>query len=380
MPWLRIGDSAATNPIVAEVREHPDADDRTKLEVFGFVTLCATVGAQHLTDYVVSRATAADVVGSMERADLLIEQAVFAGYFEPVVEHVNGQPRQRWRIVEDPEFFHMRTEEEVEWERRRKRDNSNPALIIPVRLRDGDACRYCGQVVKFRARTGRLAGTYDHRRPGKGAEQPEDLVVACQRCNGGRKNNPHAERDYPLLPVPSKPYYSQDTVEFLKNSDWARSNGITIPNPPRTKVQPGHVPPGHQAPEPGTSAAGEDSAPTGSSDLPGTDTADSTEVEMARPEPPPSPPRPPQKCSHGAPAETSRPRQESAGKHSTEPDGTGRGGSRDGVGTGRDGIQTQPPQKPSRQNKHEHINTRPSHDPKTKGRSRGRRRGKRGSK
>jgi len=364
MPWLRVGDSAATNPIVAEVREHPDADDRSKIEVFGFVTLCATVGAQHLTDYVITRATAADVAGSMERADLLLEQATFAGYLEPVIEVVRGHERARWRIVEDPEFIHMRTAEEVEWERRRKRDNSNPALTIPVRLRDGDACRYCGQVVKFRARTGRLAGTYDHRSPGRGAETPDDLVVACTRCNSGRKNNPHAEREYPLLPVPERPYYSLDTVEFIKSSEWARSNGITPPPAPRTKVRPGEIPPGHTPPEAGTPAAGEDSAPTGSSDSPAQepDTAAPTPVEKARPGIPAS--RPPERS-----AETSRTRQESAGSLPTDPDGMGRGGT-GRAGTGRDGDPARPPHQRKQQDQHDHP-------PK---KSRSRRRGRRGKK
>ncbi|MGY4845486.1 hypothetical protein ACW9PK_12190 [Kocuria sp. MNB10] len=350
------------------MREHPDADDRSKIEVFGFVTLCATVGAQHLTDYVITRATAADVAGSMERADLLLEQATFAGYLEPVIEVVRGHERARWRIVEDPEFIHMRTAEEVEWERRRKRDNSNPALTIPVRLRDGDACRYCGQVVKFRARTGRLAGTYDHRSPGRGAETPDDLVVACTRCNSGRKNNPHAEREYPLLPVPDRPYYSLDTVEYIKNSEWARSNGITPPPAPRTKVRPGEIPPGHTPPEAGTPAAGEDSAPTSSSDSPAQepDTAAPTPVEKARPGIPAG--RPPERS-----AETSRTRQESAGKLPTVPDGMGRGGT-GRAGTGRDGDPARPPQKQNTPDNHDHP-------PKARAsRSRSRRRGRRGKK
>lgn len=337
MPWLKVGDTAPTNPIVAEVLEHPAADDRSKLELFGFVGLCATVAAGHLTDYVVSRATAADVAGSLQRADLLLEQAVFAGYMEPVVEDVKGKPRQRWKIVEDPDFIHMRTEEEITWERQRKRDNSRPSLIIPVRMRDGDGCRYCGQVVKFKARNGRLAGTYDHRSPGKAAQSPDDLVVACKACNSGRKNNPTAEKDYPLLPPPEKPYYSQDTCDFIAGSEWARSNGIEPPPPPRTRVEPGHVPPGHHQPTPTQ-----------------------------------EPPEPPS-------AETSRPRQNSADIVTSGSDAPGRDGS-GRAGSGRGGSPARPPQEPSRQNKHEHTNTRPSHDPKTKGRSRGRRRGKRGGK
>ena len=41
------------------------------------------------------------------------------------------------------------------------------SIIVPVRWRDGDACRYCGKVVNWADRKGGKGGTYDHRMPGQ---------------------------------------------------------------------------------------------------------------------------------------------------------------------------------------------------------------------
>lgn len=381
MPWLRVGDSAATNPIVSEVREHPAADDRSKVEVFGFVCLCAVTAAQHLTDYVVSRATAADITGSMAMADRLLEQAVFAGYMEPVIEEVRGAQRQRWRIVEDPDFFHMRTEEEIEWERQRKRDNSNPALTVPVRLRDGDGCRYCGQVVNWRARRGRLGGTYDHRHPGAGAETIDDLVVACGGCNKGRQDNPNAEQDFPLLPAPTKPYYSPDTIAWIKGNDWAKSQGITPPPRPAKRYTPGTVPDGHHSPEPHTKAAGQDSAAEqASSDSSSAEAAVETSAAPAASSDPDSAtsddaaPEPGARETGADQVEdpTCRSEQIPAGRRYPDSDSPGR------VGTGRDGSGWGgSPARPSAQGERPdlprpHENSRPSQP------ARKRKRGRRG--
>lgn len=145
-----------------------------------------------------------------------------------------------YKLMDEPEFIHMRTREEIEWERQRKSDNSNPALTVPVRMRDGDACRYCGLVVKFApgARTGRLVGTYDHRKPGQEATV-ETYVVACKACNSARGDRPDADKDHPLLPAPAKPYYSAASIEWIASNEWAQRNGYTAPKPPARPIAPG---------------------------------------------------------------------------------------------------------------------------------------------
>ncbi|UVF61169.1 HNH endonuclease [Arthrobacter phage Aoka] len=229
MPWLRIGDTAANHPIALAVLEAPDADDRLLNEVFGFVTRCALQSTAHLTDYVISRGTAIQI-GGHSRVWELLDAAIDAGYLSPTEIDVDGVSRPAYKLLDDPDFIHMRTREEIEWERQRKTDNSNPALIVPVRLRDGDACRYCGLVVDFRPgqRKGRIAGTYDHREPGQAATV-ETYVVACRACNATRGDSANADAVLPLLPEPTKPYYSAHTIEWLRTNDWAKRNGIKPP-------------------------------------------------------------------------------------------------------------------------------------------------------
>ena len=239
MPWLRVGDTAANHPTVLAVLEHQDIDPRLVNEVFGFVVRCAAQSTAHLTDYVVNRGTAL-AIGGFDRAEQLLTVAQYAGYITVEERDLDdGQGRRTvYKIMDDPDFIHMRTKEEIEWERQRKSDNSDPALIIPVRMRDGDACRYCGLVVNWRARKGRIRGTYDHRVPGQRGTI-DTTVVACEACNAARGNDPKADERLPLLPEPRKPYFSPFTIEWLEEHEWAQRNGYKAPRPPARTIQPG---------------------------------------------------------------------------------------------------------------------------------------------
>lgn len=240
MPWLRLGDTSAFHPTLMNVVEVDYFDDRLVNELFGFLARCATQSAGFMTDYVVSKGTATSIAGA-SRVNTLLDAAVRAGVMEPVV--VDG--RRVFKIVEDDEFIHMRLKEEVEWDRQRKADNGNPELVIPVRLRDGDACRYCGRVVKWSDKKAGIGGTYDHREPGV-AGTIETMVVACRKCNSSRRNDPLADKRLPLLPAPPKPYYSTSTVDWVNSHDWSRAHGITITKDRRKDVPPGTTAPGYE--------------------------------------------------------------------------------------------------------------------------------------
>lgn len=240
MPFVRWGDTAANHPIVLTVLEHEDCDDRLVNEVNGFVNRCAQQAGAHLTDYVINRGTAAHIAGS-SRVDVLTAVAIFAGYMTEV--DVDG--RVGYKLVDtDHEFLHLRLREEVEFERQRRSDNSNPALIIPVRVRDGDACRYCGRVVTWGSKTGAWSGTYDHLEPGKAATV-DTYVVCCRSCNSARGDGSKPGGARSLLTAPSVPYYSEKTSGWIKDHQWAQSNGYTAPRPSRRTVQPGQPAPGH---------------------------------------------------------------------------------------------------------------------------------------
>jgi 5-methylcytosine-specific restriction endonuclease McrA len=312
MAWLRQGDTSPNHPVVLGVLEHDLADDRLLNEVFGFVVRCALLSTAHLTDYVVSHGTAIQMAG-ISRVKELVAVATFAGYWTEQELEENGQPRRVYKLIDDPEFIHMRTREEIEFERQRKSDNSDPALVVPVRLRDGDACRYCGMVVKFApgARTGRHVGTYDHREPGQAATF-ETYVVSCKGCNTARGNKPDADERLPLLPPPIEPYYSSYTITWLQNNDWAARNGIKIPAAPRKQIKPGD-PSGNGTP-------GQTEQPRPRDGIPGAD-------QQALPR-------------NGTPGAVDEPptahlqsSAETAGHPTTEDSGTGTGR----VGTGRDG-------------------------------------------
>ena len=358
MPWLRTGDTAANHPIVLAPLEHHDVDERLVNEVFGFVSRCALQSTAHLTDYVVNRGTAL-AIGGFQRADALLQVAIFAGYMTEVqIDLEDGQgTRTAYKIVDDPEFIHMRTREEIEWERQRKSDNSNPALIIPVRLRDGDACRYCGMVVNFRARRGRLAGTYDHREPGREATV-DTYVVACGACNAGRSNDPAADKAYPLLPAPRKPYHSPETVEWIQNNEWAISNGYRAPKPPARTIRPGqhsgNGTPGQRAPK----SNGTSGSPTGNGtpgQKPTPEATESTNPAHSTPDPQQSPKRPPGTRTQQNSAETAEQQSAVSGNSGTGRDGTGR----DGKGTQQPtqppaASPTSPPAQPKRSNRRRH--------------------------
>ena len=224
MPWARLTDTAATHPIVLAVAEHPDADDRSVNEVFGFMLRLAAMSAQYLTDYVFWYSSAVQMAGSKSQADHLLELAAFAGYGVQDVEPGSG--RRFFRLVADPDFVHIKTAEEVAWERDRKANNGDLSIIVPVRWRDGDACRYCGKVVNWADRKGGKGGTYDHRLPGQSGTWHSE-VVACRSCNSIRGNASKglppsegmaaADRIRPLLSPPDRPYYSPRTREWLNS-------------------------------------------------------------------------------------------------------------------------------------------------------------------
>jgi len=186
MPWLRVGDTAADHPVTLAPLEDEAADERTVNELFGFAVRCAVRAAAHETDYVVTVGTARSVAGG--RYETLVPAAIRAGYFSWVeLEAEDGTTRRALKLLEEADLFHMILRDERAWTNARKRDTSNPTLTAPVRERDGDACRWCGQVVVWSGdrKSGR-AGTYDHVRPGQPAESPDDLVVACKTCNSAR--------------------------------------------------------------------------------------------------------------------------------------------------------------------------------------------------
>jgi len=184
--------------------------------LFGQVLALAVEAAAFKTDYVVERGSILKFTGTPDAAQKFIADATFCGYLTGEVPLDDG--RIAYRLVEDEDLFHMRLREEIDWENRRRNDTRNGALIVPIRARDGDACRWCGNVVYWGNQKGGRGATYDHLNPGVPAETPEDMVVACRSCNSSRKDNAGWAVD--LLPAPSRPYFS------AKSAAWLTENGM----------------------------------------------------------------------------------------------------------------------------------------------------------
>lgn len=250
MPWMKVGDDAATFPALMSVMGQEGADDRILNEVAGFLFRIATLSGAHLTDYVVDVGTCFMIGGA--RTQELIRFCVNAG----LLEKAEAYGGQAVRIVENEDFINLKLKKEVEWGRQRLRDTRDPRLIVPVRKRDGDQCRYCGVVVQWRGRSTNRTGTYDHIHQGQAATA-DTLVVACLRCNSSRQDNPQWDDDNPLQPPPAEPVYSEWSVKFL------RDNGVHVVQ--NLKVDPGKA---KSSASEGPSTA--DPAPSGASVDPAT--------------------------------------------------------------------------------------------------------------
>ena len=215
MPWLKVSDTAAQHRIVWRALEIPGASMQSMWSLFGQVLALAVEAAAFKTDYVVERGSILKFTGTPDAAQKFIADATFCGYLTGEVPLDDG--RIAYKLVEDEDLFHMRLREEIDWENRRRNDTRKTSLIVPIRARDGDACRWCGHVVWWGDRKGARGATYDHLNPGVPAETPEDMVVACRSCNSSRKDNAGWAVD--LLPAPSAPYFS------ARSAAWLTENG-----------------------------------------------------------------------------------------------------------------------------------------------------------
>ncbi|WP_225870177.1 HNH endonuclease [Corynebacterium silvaticum] len=220
MAWSRFGDNIATHPLMARLLTSCDFDHQLKNEAFGLLVQLTSASAAHLTDYIVEYGHMAQVAPGREK--VIIEVLSSAGL---LFREKDADGRKVLRIVDDVEFLHNRSKEEVEIDRRRAADKRNPELIPAVRHRDGDQCRWCGRTVNWKDRKSWRAATIDSLNAHK-ESTVETLVVACKKCNSKRG----AGEELELLPAPEKgkAYYSRHTVDFINGSHWAQENGIQI--------------------------------------------------------------------------------------------------------------------------------------------------------
>lgn len=209
MAWVKMGDTADMYPRLMEAASHAKADARTVNELFGFIMRCAAYSAAHLTDSIIEVGVLYTYAGGNPD---IVQIATHAG----LIEWVDTPKGRKPKLLEDPDFVHIRSRADVEWSRQRQRDNSDQALRQAVIARDGDQCRWCGVEVYWPGKTSARKGTLDHLKPGE-AGTVDTLVVACTRCNSSRADDPTGSWDqtHELLPVPERPRYGTFTRGML---------------------------------------------------------------------------------------------------------------------------------------------------------------------
>ena len=115
---------------------------------------------------------------------------------------------------------------------RRKALNRDRATCNRVQERDANRCRYCGIRVNWADKKGAAGGTYDHVDPDKGNDLT-NVVVACRRCNGRKKDRTPGQAGMPLLRPGSGPIAGDDDPDSGQIA--TRPDPDRGPNPPRTR-------------------------------------------------------------------------------------------------------------------------------------------------
>lgn len=137
-------------------------------------------------------------------------------------------------LSERDDFIHLIKTTDKQKRAKHRADLNRPSLMVPVLLRDGDRCRYCGESVTWKDTKSDRGGTIDHRDGWEAEATANNVVVACRGCNSTRQNSSKADTILPLLSPPDNPSYGEFTLGRLKK--WARvtasvakSMGITNP-------------------------------------------------------------------------------------------------------------------------------------------------------
>lgn len=281
MSWLKSSDTANGHPVpLRPLMWEPEPGWPAEgpilaLALEGFVHRCATwaagKGTYSIPDEIVLRESHSDLRTSRTLAQL----AARAGYWDRLAEDTG------WLLIDDSaDLYHIRTQAEKQWEADRKANSRDPRLTVKVRVRDGDACRFCGDIVDWKARGTARAGTYHHLTPGEKALTPDDLVVACTACNSSIRDDAHA---LALMPPPAEPWYSEHSATWLTTKhrqDVTASAGppprtqrATAPSDPAPSGTPLATPPraGHRAsttPRPAPRPDTAPSTPDGTTRLP----------------------------------------------------------------------------------------------------------------
>lgn len=224
MAWIKVGDNAYTYPKLVACASVPGAPESAVREMFGWFLSCSCYSAAHFEDYRVDHYIARKEGGT--NADWLIKAATKTG----LMKQKRHQGTVYLELIQDEAFVGIILKAEKDWQKQQQADTRNPALAVPVRLRDGDQCRYCRMVVSWMGKISPRRACFDHRDATQAAKSPDDLVMACFSCNSSRRDNGDEwDRTHPLLLPPSSPIYGVATAKFLTEHGHAMEPNVSDP-------------------------------------------------------------------------------------------------------------------------------------------------------
>lgn len=209
--------------------------------VKGFVQSLVTESAAHNTDYRINLGQV--LLAGGEQAGLQMAGWCVQLGLMKVTNQLAGQAIE-WELTLPTDIAHNRSAAEIARDRQRQRDNTNPRLRAEVRLRDGDACRWCGVITywgspdKRSARVGELDHLDDQALDAGKPAKVTTIVVACRHCNGSRQKDREGW-DVKLKdpPHPADRFFSPATAAYIQ-----KHLGIPVPVTTADDERPGSQP------------------------------------------------------------------------------------------------------------------------------------------
>ena len=169
MAWFKVDDKLHSHP-----KRH-----RAGLRAMGLWVIAGSWCGDQLTDGYVPAYMLASFGAKPADAQALVSAELW-------VEMDDGWLFRDW---DDYQPTRDDVHDERDYRRRSSDLHRDKELVLAIRERDADRCRYCGVLVDFKARRGPSRGTYSHI-DAHGPNTLANVVVACGSCSSskGRKS------------------------------------------------------------------------------------------------------------------------------------------------------------------------------------------------
>lgn len=231
MAWVRVSDTFNEAPERMRAYElaAKRGDDRLVGELKGAASALFTHSAQQWTDYKITYGAAVRHIG-ISRVEPVLQDLITIG----ILTEVESDGERQFMLVERESFVHVIRSDAKSKATKRRNDQNRAGLQVPVMLRDGDQCRYCGDEVVWGDKKSDRGREYDHRDI-DAPTTPDNYVTSCRGCNQLRHElGERAEEELPLLDPPESPIYGPELRKKLSRWEgfvarWCKKEGL--PNP-----------------------------------------------------------------------------------------------------------------------------------------------------